>query len=335
MWKIQWSRNRTIDIDIPGGNRLNVTECHCRVLCDVMRMLLIINGCYHLPQSDRRSSCRQLFCCVWDASGSKHCLGADWSLRSCAWCRPCQTSAWRHSCCWRRGGRAASWASWSLSSWPVSLMSLWSLLVADWLVWLAGVCIYDLWSVCVSESLTTGRLSRPVQATVGEWMVCLSLSLSRLCSRPGPVARCRPEPSSARGRHIGGQQRMVSTSAPRSHQGQALNKQGVSVRRPGSGDSSDFHFRRTMLSRGKTENMGPGETGVGTLRGPASWGAASDFEDLIRDHNRGVNELHFHIRLCCVIRILIWPQPLSGPARERRIGPTWLRGLAPAAAAVI
>ncbi len=60
-----------------------------------------------------------------------------------------------------------------------------------------------------------------------------------------------------------------------------------------------------MLSRGKTENMGPGQTIVGTLRGPASWGAASDFEDLIRDHNRGVNELHFHIRLCCVIRILI------------------------------
>ena len=129
----------------------------------------------------------------------------------------------------------------------------------------------------------------------------LSLSLSAL-SRPGPVERCRPEPSSARGRHIGGQR---GWSAPRSHQGQELNKQAQCQedRRPGSGHSSDFHFRRTMLSRGKTENMG--DFSVGTLRGPASWGAASDFEDLIRDHNRGVNELHFHIRLCCVIRILI------------------------------
>ena len=55
----------------------------------------------------------------------------------------------------------------------------------------------------------------------------------------------------------------------------------------------------------KQKTWDRGDCSVGTLRGPASWGAASDFEDLIRDHNRGVNELHFHIRLCCVIRILI------------------------------
>ena len=120
-------------------------------------------------------------------------------------------------------------------------------MIRDLFVWVRA------WLLAACHGLSKQQLEN-------EWSV--SLSLSRLCSRPGPVARCRPEPSSARGRHIGGQQRMVSTSAPRSHQGQALNKQGVSVRRPGSGDSSDFHFRRTMLSRGKTENMGPGETAV-------------------------------------------------------------------------
>ena len=130
-------------------------------------------------------------------------------------------------------------------------------------------------------------------------MVCLSLSLSAL-SRPGPVERCRPEPSSARGRHIGGQR---GWSAPRSHQGQELNKQAQCQedRRPGSGHSSDFHFRRTMSCL--AEKQKTWETSV--WEPSASWGAASDFENLIRDHNRGVNELHFHIRLCCVIRILI------------------------------
>ena len=140
----------------------------------------------------------------------------------------------------------------------------------DWLVSVFMICDLFVW---VRAWLLATSLSRPVQATVGEWMVCLSLSLSAL-SRPGPVERCRPEPSSARGRHIGGQR---GWSAPRSHQGQELNKQAQCQedRRPGSGHSSDFHFRRTMLSRGKTENMG--DFSVGTLRelggGVRFWGS--------------------------------------------------------------
>ena len=144
-----------------------------------------------------------------------------------------------------------------LCHWCHSGLCWWLTGSCDWLVSVFMICDLFVW---VRAWLLAACHGLSKQQLENEWSV--SLSLSRLCSRPGPVARCRPEPSSARGRHIGGQQRMVSTSAPRSHQGQALNKQGVSVRRPGSGDSSDFHFRRTMLSRGKTENMGPGETAV-------------------------------------------------------------------------
>ena len=161
-------------------------------------MLLIINGCYHLPQSDRRSSCRQLFCCVWDASGSKHCLGAGWRLRSCALCRACQTPAWRHSGRWRRGGPPSSWASWCLSSWlSVSLMSL-CLTVGGWLARVTGWCLY-LWSViCLCEwepdywPLACHGLSK--QQLENEWSV--SLSLSRLC--PGPARWSGVGPSPAR-----------------------------------------------------------------------------------------------------------------------------------------
>lgn len=65
----------------------------------------------------------------------------------------------------------------------------------------------------------------------------------------------------------------------------------------------------------------------GTEREPCGnpgWlGGGVRFSESDRGHNRGVNELHFHILLCRLIRILIWPQP-----QRERIGPTWLPGLA-------
>ena len=51
-------------------------------------------------------------------------------------------------------------------------------------------------------------------------------------------------------------------------------------------------------------------------------GGASDFENyLISEHNRGVNELHFHILLSAS-----YPDGDLTAASDPGIGPTWLRG---------
>lgn len=70
---------------------------------------------------------------------------------------------------------------------PVSLRSL----VSDWRLWLAGVCIYDLWSVCEWEP----DYWPPVTACPSNsWRMnglCLSLSRALSSARPDTAASAR------------------------------------------------------------------------------------------------------------------------------------------------